>query len=260
MEIQEKRLDELKPYDNNPRINDEAVPFVAESLKEFGWQQPIVIDRDNVIIAGHTRYKAALKLGLKTAPCKYADELTPQQVDAYRLADNKTAELATWDDDKLTEELAKCADFDMSAFGFEEPPEDPDDVVEDEYEEFEVESVAKPGDIFQLGDHRLMCGDSTKPEDMARLFDGVKPLMVFTDPPYGVSIGSKNKTLNVVKETNYKQVKIDIKNDTLSPEQLKRLITEAFTQLKQFADEQCAYYIISRDRWVENRDSLCRRR
>ena len=100
MKIVELPLDELRPYDNNPRQNDEAVPFVAESLREFGWQQPIVIDRDNIIVAGHTRYKAALRLGMKTAPCKYADELTEDEVAAYRLADNKTAELATWDDDK----------------------------------------------------------------------------------------------------------------------------------------------------------------
>lgn len=118
MKIIEKKLEELKPYDNNPRLNDKAVPAVAESLKEFGWQQPIVIDRDNTIIAGHTRYKAALSLGMKTAPCKYADELTPEQVNAYRLADNKTAELAMWDEDKMKEELAKCSKFDMSAFGF----------------------------------------------------------------------------------------------------------------------------------------------
>ena len=80
-------------------------------MKEFGWQQPIVIDRDGVIVAGHTRYKAALELGWKTAPCKYADELTPEQINAYRLADNKTAELAEWDAEKMAEELAKCADF-----------------------------------------------------------------------------------------------------------------------------------------------------
>lgn len=110
MKIIEKRLEDIRPYDNNPRLNDKAVPAVAESLKEFGWQQPIVIDRDGVIVAGHTRYKAALELGLKTAPCKYADELTPEQVNAYRLADNKTAELAEWDAEKMAEELAKCAD------------------------------------------------------------------------------------------------------------------------------------------------------
>ena len=174
MKIIEKKLEDIRPYDNNPRLNDEAVPLVAESLKKFGWQQPIVIDRNNIIVAGHTRYKAALRLGLKTAPCKYADELTEDEVREYRLADNKTAELATWDDDKLAEELAKCADFDMSAFGFydEEPEEDPNDVIEDEYEQDEVEPVAKRGMIFELGAHRLMCGDSTSTEDLDVLMGG----------------------------------------------------------------------------------------
>ena len=173
MEIVEKRLDELKPYDNNPRLNDRAVPAVSESLKEFGWQQPIVIDRDGVIIAGHTRYKAALALGLETAPCKYADELTPEQVEAYRLADNKTAELAEWDEEKLEEELAKCTQFDMTAFGFEEPPEDPNDAIEDNYEEpDDIEPVAEYGMVFELGNHRLMCGDSTSTEDLEKLLGG----------------------------------------------------------------------------------------
>ena len=119
MKIIEKRLDDIRPYDNNPRLNDRAVPAVAESLKKFGWQQPIVIDRNGVIVCGHTRYKAALSLGMKTVPCKYADELTEDEITAYRLADNKTAELAEWDADKMTEELAKISRFDMSAFGWE---------------------------------------------------------------------------------------------------------------------------------------------
>ena len=118
MKIEEKRLEDIRPYDNNPRKNDAAVPAVAESLKKFGWQQPLVIDRDGVIVCGHTRYKAALSLGMTTAPCKYADELSDEEVAAYRLADNKTAELTEWDADKMEEELAKCSEFDMSAFGF----------------------------------------------------------------------------------------------------------------------------------------------
>lgn len=118
MKITEIPLKDLKPYENNPRLNDLAVPKVAESLKRFGWQQPIVIDRDNVIVCGHTRYKAALSLGMETAPCKYADELTQEEIDAYRLADNKTAEFASWDAEKVTEEIMKCGDIDMKAFGF----------------------------------------------------------------------------------------------------------------------------------------------
>ena len=118
MQIIEKRLDEIRPYENNPRHNDEAVEYVANSLREFGWKQPIVIDRDGVIVAGHTRYKAALDLGMKTAPCVIADDLTPEQVKAYRLADNKTGEAASWDFDALEMELDGI-EMDMEQFGFE---------------------------------------------------------------------------------------------------------------------------------------------
>lgn len=119
MEIIEKRLDEIRPYENNPRRNDAAVQYVAESIRQFGWKQPIVIDKDGVIVAGHTRYKAAQSLGLEKAPCVIADDLTPEQVKAYRLADNKVGEIAEWDFDALEEEL-DALDLDMSAFGFEQ--------------------------------------------------------------------------------------------------------------------------------------------
>ena len=118
MQIIEKRLDEIRPYENNPRHNDEAVEYVANSLREFGWKQPIVIDRDGVIVAGHTRYAAAKELGMKTAPCVIADDLTPEQVKAYRLADNKTGEVASWDFDALELELDGI-EMDMEQFGFE---------------------------------------------------------------------------------------------------------------------------------------------
>lgn len=176
MKIIEKRLEDIRPYDNNPRLNDKAVPAVAESLKEFGWQQPIVIDRDGVIVAGHTRYKAALELGWETAPCKYADELTPEQVNAYRLADNKTAELAEWDAEKMAEELAKSSKFDMSAFGFDlsELTQYEDvEVTDDEYDvQIHEKPMVKRGDIYELGNHRLMCGDSTSTEDLGKLLGG----------------------------------------------------------------------------------------
>ena len=118
MNIIEKKLTELKEYENNPRNNDGAVEAVAESIKQFGFKVPIVIDADGVIIAGHTRKKAALKLGLDKVPCIIADDLTPEQIKAFRLADNKTGELAGWDFAKLEEELAGLSDIDMSAFGF----------------------------------------------------------------------------------------------------------------------------------------------
>lgn len=124
LEVKAVPLSELRPYEKNPRLNDNAVNAVAASLKEFGWKQPIVVDKDNVIIAGHTRWKAAKKLGLKTAPVVKADDLTPDQVKAYRLADNKTSEIAEWDLELLDEELAGIH-MDMEQFGFDlvkEPP------------------------------------------------------------------------------------------------------------------------------------------
>ena len=124
MKVEAKLIDEIKPYENNPRDNDDAVDAVANSIKEFGWQQPIVVDNEGVIIAGHTRYKAAKKLGLKHVPVIVADNLTPDQVKAYRLADNKTAELADWDMDLLNDELDQIRNIDMSDFGFDELDDD----------------------------------------------------------------------------------------------------------------------------------------
>ena len=118
MNIKELSISQLHEYDNNPRNNDSAVDAVAESIREFGFKVPIVIDGDNVIVCGHTRVKAAQKLGMETVPCIIADDLTPEQIKAFRLADNKTGELAGWDFAKLEEELAALDGFDMSAFGF----------------------------------------------------------------------------------------------------------------------------------------------
>ena len=119
MKVETKSIDEIKPYENNPRDNDDAVDTVANSIKEFGWQQPIVVDNEGVIIAGHTRYKAAKKLGMDKVPVVVASSLTPEQVKAYRLADNKVGELADWDYIKLDEELDGIDDIDMTAFGFD---------------------------------------------------------------------------------------------------------------------------------------------
>lgn len=118
MNIIEKRIEELKAYENNPRRNDSAVEAVAESIRTFGFKVPVIIDADGVIVAGHTRVKAAETLNLETVPCIVADDLTPEQIKAFRLADNKTGELATWDFEKLEAELAELDNIDMSAFGF----------------------------------------------------------------------------------------------------------------------------------------------
>ena len=120
MQIEQVRLEDIKPYENNPRLNDNAVEAVANSIREFGFKNPIIVDAEGVIVAGHTRYKAAQALGLQQVPVIRADDLTPEQVRAFRLADNKTAELAEWDLPLLDIELDKLGAFDMSDFGFEE--------------------------------------------------------------------------------------------------------------------------------------------
>lgn len=183
-----RKVSELVPYEKNPRkISEEAINAVAESIKEFGFKNPILIDKNNVIVAGHTRRLASLKLGLEEVPCVVVDDLTPQQIKALRLADNKTNELADWDFGELDLELEGLLDMDMERFGFDLPElDEPTEVVEDEVPE-EVETRCKLGDIWKLGNHRLMCGDSTDKASVERLMDGAKADMVMTDPPYGIN-------------------------------------------------------------------------
>ena len=200
MEVKQVEIKKLKEYENNPRNNEKAVEKVAASIKEFGFKVPIIVDRNNVIVAGHTRLKAAHKLGLECVPVIVASDLTPEQIKAFRLADNKVAEYATWDFEKLEKELDALS-MDMTEFGFENlEQEEQIEVVEDEFtSELQEESNAKRGDIYQLGNHRLMCGDSTSVTDLDKLLDGKKVDMVFTDPPYGMKKekdGVANDNLN----------------------------------------------------------------
>ena len=123
MKIINVKLEDLKPYERNPRNNKDAVDYVANSIKEFGFKQPIVIDKDNVIVCGHTRYLACKKLKIDEVPCVMADDLTEEQIKAYRLADNKVSEIATWNYDLLNEELDDLIDFDMSMYGFNDNDE-----------------------------------------------------------------------------------------------------------------------------------------
>ena len=201
-----KKPEDLIEYENNPRNNDSAVDAVASSIKEFGFKVPIVITDDHVIIAGHTRLKASLKLGLELVPCVIANDLTATQIKAFRLVDNKTSELATWVFDKLENELANI-DMDMLQFGFEELEEAlPDNASDDDFDPDDVATevaYSEQGDIYLLGNHRLMCGDSTKKEDVTKLLDGKKVDMIFTDPPYNVDYeGTAGKIMNDKMEDN----------------------------------------------------------
>lgn len=205
LQINNLAIADLKEYANNPRHNDAAVDAVAASIKEFGFKVPIIIDRDNVIVAGHTRLKAARKLGLETVPCIIADDLTPEQINAFRLADNKTAELAEWDFELLEKELAALADFDMEQFGFDiSAPEDMQEVQQDEVPDIDEDEppITQPGDIWQLGEHCLICGDSTDEETLKRLLDGKKADLIVTDPPYNVAYEGKTKDKLTIQNDN----------------------------------------------------------
>ncbi len=198
MNITLRGLDTIKPYPGNPRHNDKAVQAVARSIQEFGFRQPIVVDEQGVIIVGDTRYKAALHLQLAEVPVHVATALTPAQAKAYRLADNQTARLATWNEEILVQELAELErlDFNLEQIGFSadelaqllapdlvEGHVDPDDVPAPP-----DAALTQVGDLWLLGDHRLLCGDSASPADLDKLLDGAAIHLVNTDPPYGVKV------------------------------------------------------------------------
>lgn len=233
MDIINIALKDLKPYENNPRKNDDAVKYVAESIKEFGFKVPIVIDKDNVIVAGHTRYKAAKKLGMTEIPCIIADDLTDEQIKAFRLADNKVAEKAEWDFDLLNTELDDIIDLDMELFGFEDAlQDDAEEAVEDEFEvELPAEPKSKLGDIYQLGDNRLMCGDSTVLEDVEKLMGGVQADMLLTDPPYNVNYEGKTKD------------KLKIKNDKMDNDNFRQFLIDAFSNADMVMKPGAVFYI-----------------
>lgn len=194
--VEQRRLDTIHPYEQNPRTNDQAVDAVARSIQEFGFRQPIVVDAAGVIVCGHTRYKAAQKLGLSEVPVHVARELSPTQIRALRLADNKTHELADWDRRLLPIELSELqalgCDLSLTGFSGDElqrylgtnvtggatgaddvpaPPDDP---------------ITQRGDLWILGNHRLLCGDSSLPEDVARVLENQSVQLVNMDPPYNV--------------------------------------------------------------------------
>jgi DNA modification methylase len=198
MKVELRSLTDIRPYEQNPRINDDAVEAVMASLREFGFRQPIVVDVDGVIICGHTRYKAAQRLGLEKVPVHVAKDLTPAQIKAYRIADNQTASLAEWNYDMLPIELADLQglDFNLDLLGFDQDELakilnpalkdgqcDPDDVPAPP-----DAAITQKGDLWLLGDHRLLCGDSSKVADVDRLLNGQAVHLVNTDPPYNVKV------------------------------------------------------------------------
>jgi DNA modification methylase len=239
MNIVELNITELQEYERNPRKNDKAVAAVAESIKQFGFKVPIVIDKNNVIVAGHTRLKAARRLKLKTVPCIIADDLTPEQVKQFRLADNKVSELAAWNPEMLAEEL-KEIDFDMGLFGFEDADWLGGGSLEPKEDYFDLDAAAaavttpktKPGDIYQLGRHRLMCGDSTDAEQVKTLMDGQLADLLVTDPPYNVNYEGSGET---------KRDKIA--NDNLDSDVFTTFLGDLFTAADQNMKPGASFYI-----------------
>jgi DNA modification methylase len=235
MQVVMKKVNNLIEYDNNPRHNEEAIDAVANSIKEFGFKVPIVLTSDNVIIAGHTRLKASVSLGLKEVPCIIADDLNEDQIKAFRLADNKTSEFATWDLSKLEDELASI-DMDMLQFGFEELEELlPDNATDDDFDitdEIPQVPFSQPGDIYELGPHRVMCGDSTSQGDVEKLLDGNLVDMVFTDPPYNV---------------DYEGTAGKIKNDKMEDDTFYLFLYDAFQNMFDHTKPGGAIYVCHAD-------------
>lgn len=241
MEIITKKIDEVIPYEKNPRKNDDAVDYVAKSIKEFGFKVPIIIDKDNVIVTGHTRLKAAKKLKLKEVPCILADDLSEEQIKAFRLADNKVGEYAEWDFDLLEDELDDILNIDMEEFGFDIDGDDEEqEVIEDEVPDVPEEPKSKLGEVYQLGNHRLMCGDSTNQEDVNKLVGEQKMDLLITDPPYNVDYEGGTKD------------KLKIKNDNMKNDEFHQFLVKVFTNAYEVLKAGGAFYCWYASREVVN--------
>jgi len=231
----------LKPYANNPRkLTPKAIEKVAESLKQFGFRQPIVVDNDNIIVVGHTRYQASRKLGYTQVPITKINNLTKEQINAYRIADNRTNEEAEWDDELLALEIKdlEMKDFDISLTGMDKPEldkilfeEKQGNTDDDEVPEAPEEPITKPGDIWQLGNHRIICGDSTLPETYQKLLADKKVDLYLTDPPYNVAYVGKTKDA------------LTIQNDKQTDDQFQEFLKNAFTNSTEYLKLGGSFYI-----------------
>ncbi len=225
MQIKLAEISNIKPYENNPRkLSDQAIEKVAMSLKEYGFRQPIVVDKDMVIVAGHTRFRASKKLGLKQVPISVIDNLTEEQINAYRIADNRTAEESEWDNELLKMEIKEleAKDFKLNLLGFNDEQlnnilfEEKQGLTdEDEVPEAPEEPITKLGDIWKLGNHRVMCGDSTMLDHIDKLTENQKPDMIFTDPPYNVAFNGRSGKFDVIKNDNLEESEFNNFIDTI---------------------------------------------
>ena len=253
MNIIEVEISRVKPYIHNPRFNDQAVDAVAKSIELYGWHSPIIVDKDYCIIAGHTRLKAAQKLELAKVPVLIADHLSPEQVKEYRIADNKLAELATWNYELLLSEIESLQDsgLDLSLLDFEvvnlaEPVEevtkegktDPNQVPDNP-----VEPKSRLGALYKLGDHVLLCGDSTLKDDMAKVMGGESAVLYLVDPPYNVALQGSTG--------------LKIKNDDMSDEKFFEFLNSAFRCAASGMEPGAVFYIYHSDSEAINFRQTC---
>ncbi len=256
MKIAMRPLAKIQPYERNPRDNDSAVDAVAESIERFGFRQPIVVDDDGVIVCGHTRWKAATKLGLEKVPVHVATDLTAEQIRAYRIADNKSGELASWNMELLPLELAELQDagIDWSLLGFDQDElakllggdlteglTDPDSVPEPP-----DDPITQRGDLWILGNHRLLCGDSSSVEDVDRLLDGAPIHLCNTDPPYNVKVEPRSNNAIAAGGSGLPHPK---KNDT---KRGKRTHHQSFDVARQGEKKRTTQKMRAKDRPLEN--------
>lgn len=242
MEIQMMPIDSVKPYPKNPRINEKAVDFVKKSLEEFGFQQPLVVDSANIVIVGHTRLLAAKELNMAEVPVHVAKNLSDDQIKAYRIADNKTAEHADWNMTLLSEQVIELnnSEFDLDSLGFSEVELDgllvgpvgdgEDDENLDNTPPVPKEAKSMLGSIYRLGRHRLIVGDSTDKEVLEQLMDGDEADLFFTDPPYGV---------------NYEGIHNDDRDG------LKNLLNSVFSNCREFSKKGSSVYCFHSDRCAD---------
>lgn len=249
--IIKKKISDIIEYDKNTKAHPQKqIDKIAKSISEFGFNVPIIIDGNNVIITGHGRYKSAKKLKLKSVPCIIKKDLTESQIKAYRIMDNKSAE-SDWIDDVLKSELIDLQDdnFNLELTGFSinelndilecQNKELIDDTVEvDTYLRRKSKYKIKQGEIYQLGEHRLMCGNATSEEDVNKIMGGNKADMVFTDPPYSVNYSKKENEILGNKEYN------KITNDDMNVEQIsKEVWSPAFKNMYNNSNDLCSFYV-----------------
>lgn len=255
-------LEDIKPYPNNPRINDKAVDDIVASIQQCENLDPIEIDENGVILSGHTRLKALKRLKYTETECIRYSGLTEEQKRKYRLLANKTGEKADWDLDMLADELQEL-DFGDFDFGFDMSVfDEPEEVTEDNYTEENVEPRTKVGDLWQLGNHRLICGDSTDVTVIDRLMDGQKADLLITDPPYNVSLGQDGG--HALRPSEAKQLHrrtdgLVIQNDSWKDEdEFIEFLTTAFQSALSVMRAGAVFYIWYADTQALNFRLACK--